>query len=111
MMKQDDELHYLLAFRDQMFPILDCSEAKHSILIILLLKFAPALQEGYSTLFWNPTSTVHFFHAPLEHISVALPFIIVVICIVLLAFSFVFNIHVSYILFMSFPPVQTQIHV
>ena len=42
---------------------------------------------------------------------VALPFVIVVICIVLLAFSCIFNIHVSYILFMSFTPVQIQIHV
>ena len=38
--------------------------------MILLLKLAPSLQEGYSTLFWNPTSTVKFVHAPLEHISV-----------------------------------------
>ena len=36
----------------------------------LVIKFPPALQQGYSTLFWNPTSTVHFFHAALEHISV-----------------------------------------
>ena len=32
-----------------------------------ILKFAPALQEDYSTLFWNPTSTVN---TSLEHISV-----------------------------------------
>ena len=53
-----------------MFLILDCSQSKIWILIIVFIKFAPALQECYSTLFWNPTSTVIFSHAPTEHISV-----------------------------------------
>ena len=48
-----------------------CSQSKISILMILFLKFALSLQEGYSTLFWNPTSTVVIFsHDPYEHISV-----------------------------------------
>ena len=57
-MKQDDELHQLLDFRDQLFLIHDCRQSKLSILIILFLKFASVLQEGYSTLFWNQTSTL-----------------------------------------------------